>query len=330
MRSRVASTLLLVAIPAIPAIPVLAHADVQHVVARGHTVEAIANRYHVTAKAVLEANKLKDAKHLHPGDVLTIPTKDAPATTKAKADTEKTAKKPDAKQDKPTRTAKLEKASTRETTNFAMKPKTPGVLHVKRVATNEEYDVKVGDRRGRIAPTTLKTFEKMMRSPSGMAHPIEPRLVSLLSVMSNHFGSRKIEVVSGFRPFTPTQYNPHSNHMHGKAVDFRVVGVPNEVVRDFCRTLKNTGCGYYPHSVFVHMDVRDQSAFWIDYSKPGEAPRYNAPNTNADEGTSDVHDEVHPATGATPTDAAKSDDAPAVEEPKVAPPKTETPEATAN
>ena len=78
--------------------------------------------------------------------------------------------------------------------------------------------------------------------------------------------------------------------MHGKAIDFRVSGVPNEAVRDFCRTLKNTGCGYYPHSVFVHMDVRDASAFWIDYSKPGEAPRYNAPNVDADEGTSDVHD----------------------------------------
>ncbi|NVL83749.1 DUF882 domain-containing protein, partial [Escherichia coli] len=102
----------------------------------------------------------------------------------------------------------------------------------------------------------------MMRSPSGMAHPIEPRLSSLLGVVSNHFGSRKIEVVSGFRPFTPTQYNPHSNHMHGKAIDFRVAGVPNEALRDFCRTLKNVGCGYYPNSVFVHMDVRDQSTFW--------------------------------------------------------------------
>ena len=78
--------------------------------------------------------------------------------------------------------------------------------------------------------------------------------------------------MSGFRPFTPTQFNPHSNHMHGKAIDFRVAGVPNEALRDFCRTLKNVGCGYYPNSVFVHMDVRDQSAFWIDYSKPGEAP----------------------------------------------------------
>lgn len=312
--------------------PSVAHADIQHVVGRGHTIEAIANRYHVSAKAIVEANHLTDVKHLHPGDVLVIPTKDSPAgSTKAKADTKADAasKKTEAKEgkdgkdgkgkdgkgkDKKGSVASLAKdGQARETTNYAMKPKTPGVIHVKRLATNEEFDIHVSDRKTKVGPATLKTFEKMMRSPNGMAHPIEPRLISLLAIVSNHFGSRKIEVVSGFRPFTPTQYNPHSNHMHGKAVDFRVVGVPNETLRDFCRTLKNVGCGYYPNSVFVHMDVREQSAFWIDYSKPGEAPRYNAPNVDADEGASDVHDENHPATGETP--AASPSDAPAPSSP---------------
>jgi len=285
-----------------------ARADVQHTIARGHTIESIANRYHVTSKAIIEANHLKDVKHLRIGDVLTIPTKDAPPAAKAK-------EAKDAKKDglgtgkKGEKIAKVGQPAGRETTNFAAKPKTPGVIHVKRIATTEEYDIHVGDKRGRVSPTALKTFEKMMRAPGGMAHPIDARLVALLGVVSNHFGSRKIEVVSGFRPFTPTQYNPHSNHMHGKAVDFRVVGVPNEAVRDFCRTLKNTGCGYYPNSVFVHMDVREQSAFWIDYSKPGEAPRYNAPNVDADEGTSDVHDS--PTGTASSSSGGSSNEAPA-------------------
>jgi hypothetical protein len=126
----------------------------------------------------------------------------------------------------------------------------------------------------------------------GLSHPAEPRLMALVGVVSNHFGSRRVEVISGFRPFTQTQHTAHSNHNIGKAIDFRVVGVPNEVVRDFCRTLKNVGCGYYPNSTFVHMDVREKSAFWIDYSKPGEPPRYNAPNLDADEGTSDVGEEA--------------------------------------
>ena len=273
-----------------------ARADVQHTIARGHTLDSIANRYHVTVKAIMDANHLKDAKHLHIGDTLVIPgVKDTSGGGKAKADhADKNEKKAEDRDGHPPKkgdkTAHLGTTTGRETTNFAMKAKTPGVIHVSRIATKETFDINTGDatRRGRVSPTALKTFEKMMRSPAGMEHPIEPRLVALLGVVSNHFGSRKIEVVSGFRPFTPTQYNPHSNHMHGKAVDFRVVGVPNEAVRDFCRTLKNTGCGYYPNSVFVHMDARDQSAFWIDYSKPGEAPRYNAPDSGADEGTSDV------------------------------------------
>ncbi|MDB4940777.1 MAG: hypothetical protein JWP97_311 [Labilithrix sp.] len=278
------------------AAPALARADVQHTIGRGHTIEAIANRYHVTAKAIIEANHLKDVRHLKVGDVLVIPGVKEPAAAKAKPDAKEARAEDVAGHKKGDRSAKVGGATGRETTTFAMKPRTPGVIHVHRVATQESYDVDVGDKKGRVSPTTLKTFEKMMRSPSGMAHPIEPRLVALLGVVSNHFGSRKLEVVSGFRPFTPTQYNPHSNHMHGKAVDFRIAGVPNEAVRDFCRTLKNVGCGYYPNSVFVHMDVRDQSTFWIDYSKPGETPRYNAPDTNADEGTSDVSPDAPAAT----------------------------------
>lgn len=326
MRSRATSSVL-TGFAAVVAfmVPAVAQADVQHTVGRGHTIEAIANRYHVTAKAVIEANHLKDVKHLRIGEVLTIPgvkaasEKSDGTTAKAKADERGTEKDKDKKKVAATRedhakkgekVANAGKTPGRETTTFAMKAKTPGVIHVSRVATTESFDIHVGDKKGRVSPTALKTFEKMMRSPAGMAHPIDARLVTLLGIVSNHFGSRKLEVVSGFRPFTPTQFNPHSNHMHGKAVDFRVAGVPNEALRDFCRTLKNVGCGYYPNSVFVHMDVREQSAFWIDYSKPGEAPRYNAPNTEADEGTSDVQEGTAPSTTEAPAPTTETPSAP--------------------
>ena len=322
MGLRTSAAVALAALAAVLVVPATASADVQHTVGRGHTIEAIANRYHVTAKAIIEANHLKDVKHLRVGEVLTIPgVKDkGEGAAKAKSDEHAGAKKADehaSKKDdhaskKGEKTAKLGKPAGRETTTFAMKAKTPGVVHVHRIATTEQYDIHLGDKKGRVSPTALKTFEKMMRSPAGMAHPIDARLVTLLGIVSNHFGSRKIEVVSGFRPFTPTQFNPHSNHMHGKAIDFRVAGVPNEAVRDFCRTLKNTGCGYYPNSIFVHMDVREQSAFWIDYSKPGEAPRYNAPNTEADEGTSDVQESASPTTNEAPATTGDTPAAPAL------------------
>lgn len=275
-----------------------ARADVQHVVKKDEKLPAIAQKYDVSVKAILKANRLANGKQIEPGEVLTIPTgegakaSDKKDAAKGKGETEHAKK--DAKETSKDKDKKGEAGKKSEPASYASKPKTPGVVHVKRLATTEEADVRILDKKGKVQPTALKSFEKIMRSPSGAAHPIEPRLLALLTTVSNHFGSRKIEIVSGFRPFTPTQYTPHSNHNHGKAIDFRVVGVPNEAVRDFCRTLKNTGCGYYPNSVFVHMDVRDASAFWIDYSKPGEPPRYNAANVEADEGTSDVHDD-HPA-----------------------------------
>src|SRR5581483_869557 len=53
--------------------PAECSADVQHVIGKGHTIEAIAHRYHVTVKAIMDANGLKDTKHLKPGDTLIIP-----------------------------------------------------------------------------------------------------------------------------------------------------------------------------------------------------------------------------------------------------------------
>jgi uncharacterized protein YcbK (DUF882 family) len=171
---------------------------------------------------------------------------------------------------------------------YVSRSPTPGVLKVRRLATNEDFSIRAGTR-GKASSDATKKFAYMMRSPTGALHGMDTRLLALLGKVSDHFGGRKIEVISGYRPYTAKQYTKDSRHNHGHAVDFRVVGVPNTVLRDFCRTLLNTGCGYYPNSVFVHMDTRDASAYWIDYSRPGEPPRYHSPNHAADEGTSDVH-----------------------------------------
>lgn len=302
-----------------------AQADATHVVARGHTIESIANRYHVPVKAIVEANKLKHPNRLKVGETLIIPgVKDVGGKGGAAAkDSAKGAKvgepKPDAK---------------KKPATYAMKAKTPGVLHLARLATSEEATFRAADKKGHTAPAALKQMEKLLRSTSGQTKPINPRLVALATIVSDHFGSRKIEVISGFRPYSPTQHTAHSNHNVGNAMDFRVVGVPNEVVRDFCKTLRNVGVGYYPNSTFVHLDVRPQSAFWIDYSRPGEPPRYNDPNVVADEGTSDVGADVlmtPPATeGGTTEPAAGANPAPSDgEKPTPSPTTTEAPSPAA-
>ena len=55
------------------------------------------------------------------------------------------------------------------------------------------------------------------------------------------------------------------------------MGVPNAALFRFCRTLDDVGCGFYPNSKFVHVDVRRPGAgrvFWIDISGPGEPSEY--------------------------------------------------------
>jgi hypothetical protein len=54
----------------------------------------------------------------------------------------------------------------------------------------------------------------------------------------------------------------------------RIEGVPNWALRDFLLTLERVGVGYYPNSFHVHLDVREQSASWVDLSRPGQRPRY--------------------------------------------------------
>jgi hypothetical protein len=60
-------------------------------------------------------------------------------------------------------------------------------------------------------------------------------------------------------------------------MDISVMGVPNAALFELCRTLDDVGCGFYPNSKFVHLDVRRPGtghAFWIDASGPGEPSRY--------------------------------------------------------
>ncbi|HXN33479.1 MAG TPA: LysM domain-containing protein, partial [Polyangiaceae bacterium] len=63
-----------------------AHADVTHIVQRGHTIEAIAHRYRVSEKAIIDANHLADPKHLKPGQTLVIPGVDGPKKKHAQPD----------------------------------------------------------------------------------------------------------------------------------------------------------------------------------------------------------------------------------------------------
>jgi uncharacterized protein YcbK (DUF882 family) len=277
---------------------VAARADVTHVVQRGHTLDAIAHRYHVSAKAILDANHLKDGKHLKPGQTLIIPGVDGPKKRGEKGEKGEKGERAEKAEKGERGERPSERGAARAATAALESPPEPRGARgegdtVHAVRLNEEFRIRVKDPHGHIPPSAMKAFERMMRQGNG-THAVDPRLVALVGIVSSHFAGKPIEVVSGYRAYTPTQYTAHSNHNLGKALDFRIRGVSNEALRDFCRTLRSAGCGYYPNSTFVHLDVRDTKAFWTDWSHPGEPPKYDKPGVAADEGTSDVVDDNPP------------------------------------
>jgi uncharacterized protein YcbK (DUF882 family)/LysM repeat protein len=285
----------------VTATPVYAGAaEIVHIVGKGQTLGRIAKRYRVSVEALRDANGLRAGERIHPGLSLVIPgrSKDA-APAKKSPQNAAVAKRgrADKGQERGDRvrpgTKKKDAADPAEPTFRG--PRRRGFVRM--VRGTEKLEVQMLTRHGRLAPAALAGLTQMLRFyPSGAKLAVDPRLAALVGQVSEHFGGRTIHVVSGFRPYTPAQYTLHSNHNLGRAMDFSVEGVPNTVLRDYCRTFRAAGVGYYPNSTFVHLDVRAGKAYWVDFARPGEAPRYDPQNAprNAEEG------EPHAGAGDTP------------------------------
>lgn len=97
-------------------------------------------------------------------------------------------------------------------------------------------------------------------------------LLTRMQAVADRYRGKRLVIISGYRPASVGSY-----HKDARAIDVRVEGVRNEELVAFCRGLRDTGCGYYPNSSFVHFDVRPGGTghvYWIDASGPGEAARY--------------------------------------------------------
>lgn len=130
-------------------------------------------------------------------------------------------------------------------------------------------------RMGRpIGERILRDAQQFLRASDGSTHTIEPELLARVARVSDHFRGPWIEVISGYRT-APSRWTPRSNHPRGLAIDLRAEGFTIRAVWDFCQTLRGTGCGLYPRTDFVHIDVREQSTSWVDWSTHGQPPCYN-------------------------------------------------------
>ena len=96
---------------------------------------------------------------------------------------------------------------------------------------------------------------------------IDIQLLTWMSMIYDHFGSKPLKIVSGYR----NQRKQSSNHFKGRAMDIQIDGVNAKQIRAFAETLDRggMGIGFYPVSKFVHIDVRSPPSYrWVDKSPP--------------------------------------------------------------
>ncbi|MCC6746546.1 MAG: YcbK family protein [Deltaproteobacteria bacterium] len=153
--------------------------------------------------------------------------------------------------------------------------KAPPPMELEHLNHREKLTVQLYDRKGRVTRPALQRLTRFLRCVrTGRRHKMNPRLLANLHRVSRAFPGRTIYVYSGFRHKKVAALKT-SHHTRGEAVDFRVEGLSNRKLRDYLlANLEAVGVGYYPNSPFVHMDVREKRAFWVDYSGSGEPARY--------------------------------------------------------
>lgn len=286
LRQYLALTLFAISICAIPA---GALAQRQVTVRPGQSLALIARRHHVSVWDLAQANRMRPEQPLRPGDVLTIPpqgiTYVRPGQTLSEIAHDHECTVDDLRRlNSSVRRGALRAGQRLVLPGFQESveeggadrdwgtPQDAGVVHIRR--REELVTVRLVETDGRITREGLETLARLMRRhDEDLPELPHPRLVRLLAAISDHFGGREIVLISGRRD--ATRYTRESSrHVSGQATDIRVEGVSHRALWDYCRSLASTGCGLYPRSTFVHVDVRERAAQWVDWSRPGARPTY--------------------------------------------------------
>jgi uncharacterized protein YcbK (DUF882 family) len=146
-------------------------------------------------------------------------------------------------------------------------PRPSGNIHLYVLATHESLKVNIYNEDGSYNIEALQAASHLLRCKrTGAEKEIEPRLFTVLSTIYDHFGEKRLEIVSGYR----NQRRTTSYHFRGSASDIRIEGVKINNIRDYADSLDagGMGVGLYPRAGFVHVDVRPLPSYrWIDYAK---------------------------------------------------------------
>jgi uncharacterized protein YcbK (DUF882 family) len=146
-------------------------------------------------------------------------------------------------------------------------PAPSGDLHIYSINHDEVIKTNIYNPDGSFNVEAAKQIAHVFRCKrTGEEHEIDPRLLTILSHVNDHFGGRRIDLLSGYR----FQRRTTSNHFHGTASYIRIPGVSVRGLRDFVHTLDagGMGVGFYPRVGFIHVDVRPAPSYrWIDNSR---------------------------------------------------------------
>ena len=210
---------------------------------KGFTLSRIADLYKMKVRTIIRANRIKNPDRIRDGHKLLIP-------------------------------------GAKSVVRLVPPPpclRAPVTIY--RIRNDQTIETSLVYCNGHTYPEGLATLSEFTK-PIGKEMPflLNKRVPRLLQLVAEKFPGRRIEVVSGQR--TVNKSGNESHHCKGEAIDFRVAGIPREKLVKFLRTVDRVGVGYYPNSVFVHMDTRDENAYWVDYSKPGEQPIYARSNSS--------------------------------------------------
>lgn len=154
-------------------------------------------------------------------------------------------------------------------------PKPSGDIELFVPNLQEGVTVNIYDASGNLDEAAIAQLDRAFRcSRSGEQRAVDPRLFEMLSRFYDHFGRRRIELVSGFRGLE----RESSRHHHASSMDLRIPGVELRELHAFAQTMDVgvNGVGIYPTSGFIHFDFRapgERSYRWTDYSGPGSGKR---------------------------------------------------------
>lgn len=153
-------------------------------------------------------------------------------------------------------------------TEFAKLP----TLRFMERSTGEVAEVRLYDDEGVIDEAAASRLDALLcdrRDPKNPAQvALDRRTLQLAVKAALHFHVTELQVVSAYRKPGKRREGPHAD---GRALDFKLPGVPARILASYLRTLPRVGVGVYTHpkTSFVHLDDREHSFHWVDASPPG-------------------------------------------------------------